>query len=717
MQDSLSLYSTPLKIVQIDRLGQILATSSGWNAFCGDKQVSNIAALLPPPELEVLQKTLLSSRTSCDLEFTCGRHFKVDMGYLRNGTAQLHLSPILKVVNAEEVFKLIIQLQEICLSHKVESPHGWERMLGLVCTFLECDAGAIVSTHETLPVAERSFRSTELSSYFAVRLSAQSEILGHLYIDRKLSTAEMQFMFPLWDFLTLQLTQRRSQLELLKEKKRVSGYFNPLSNGQSASDSGVLTTLLKSFGIGFWEWDVTTNTLTWDSTMHQLFEVDPKDFGGRIEDFQARLHPEDRATANESMRESIKTSDFFGADFRIITPRGETRTIRGNGFVQRNAEGHPIKLSGLNYDVTTEARIGRRLDSFEKLINLSPDIIAIADRSQRLTFINPAAKKLGWRTGEPVKNFFPDETARRYWEEVLPKLKDNGVWEGEALFKDINDQSEFPVFERCFLLSDENGRPNEVAAIGVDLREKRRLEQEIERQRVMFVQTSKMSALGEMASGIAHEINNPLAIIAGRIEMMRLLLADEAVDREKLTDFLSSSQGTVERIAAIVSGLRSMARDGSRDPFVRVDVAETLNKTLQFCRTRFLNNGVTFEVDNLSGMYVLGRESQLGQALLNLLNNAFDAAKDNSDLKPVIRITHRLLGERMQLMISDSGKGIPPEIQEKIMDPFFTTKEVGKGTGLGLPISRGIIEAHGGRLSLDPSSPQTTFVIELPLSR
>lgn len=235
----------------------------------------------------------------------------------------------------------------------------------------------------------------------------------------------------------------------------------------------------------------------------------------------------------------------------------------------------------------------------------------------------------------------------------------------------------------------------------------------MEQQQKALAHSAKMSALGEMAGGIAHEINSPLSIItlhANQLERMQRRGTLTPEELEKETKLISN---TAMRIGEIIKGLRSFAREGESDPFEQVAVSRILQDALVLCQTRFRHHHIRLDVDTVpDNLFIECRAVQIAQVLINLLNNAHDAVI--SLRERWVKLEVKDLGERVQIAITDSGLGIPPSIAEKIMQPFFTTKEVGKGTGLGLSISSGIAISHNGRLELDSSSTNTRFLLTLP---
>lgn len=230
----------------------------------------------------------------------------------------------------------------------------------------------------------------------------------------------------------------------------------------------------------------------------------------------------------------------------------------------------------------------------------------------------------------------------------------------------------------------------------------------------MLVQTGKFSALGEMAGGIAHEVNNPLAVITLKCSQLTKTLDSEAVELDSAKDLVQVIDSTASRIAKIVRGLKTFSRSTEVDPYQDTFLVGVIEDTLLLCGEKFKSHGVDLRVTcDPIDLSLECRPTEISQVLLNLLNNAFDAVAEN----PSSWIALQAFRDHQfaEIQVTDSGHGIPPHIAQKIFQPFFTTKEVGKGTGLGLSISKGIIEAHGGSIFVDPNSANTRFVIRLPL--
>ena len=238
-------------------------------------------------------------------------------------------------------------------------------------------------------------------------------------------------------------------------------------------------------------------------------------------------------------------------------------------------------------------------------------------------------------------------------------------------------------------------------------------ERTIESQRANMASAARLSSLGVMASGVAHEINNPLAIISGASEQLTAFLAGQPMEPAKVLSLTRNISRNVARVKRIIRGLRNLARDEAGGPFVGARLDETVADALEVCRARFRAHNISLTISHIPPQLTVEcQATQIAQVLLNLLNNAHDAAMIEG--RRAVTLMVKEAPDHVDLAITDTGPGVPSDVQEKIFEPFFTTKEVGAGMGLGLSISRQIVERHHGNLFLDEACPNTSFVVRLP---
>jgi len=234
---------------------------------------------------------------------------------------------------------------------------------------------------------------------------------------------------------------------------------------------------------------------------------------------------------------------------------------------------------------------------------------------------------------------------------------------------------------------------------------------ELKRAQAQLVESAKLASIGTLAAGVAHEINNPLMAISGRIELL-LSNPKQHLKSEKAKQYLEVIRDMTERVTQVVRGLLAFSREerGSQAP---VDIHRAIDETLTLVGSQLRIAHIQIKRDyQAEKAEVLGNKNKLQQVFMNLILNARDAMQDGGTLTIFTTQSHN----RLLVKVVDEGVGIPKENLGQVFDPFFTTKEVGKGTGLGLFVTRGIIEQHNGFIQVESVEGKgTTFSIYLPL--
>lgn len=353
----------------------------------------------------------------------------------------------------------------------------------------------------------------------------------------------------------------------------------------------------------------------------------------------------------------------------------------------------------------------------QAILDAIADPIFVKDEAHRWIYGNAAfSRLLGLKPEEYIgktdHDLFSKEMADYFW------AKDDEVLAGgrPVEFEEPINQpggSVMIALTKKVPFKDADGKSVLVGVIR-DITARKKLESELDEIRAVQIHSARMAALGEMSSGIAHEINNPLAVILG----LSARIADSIKegtppDAESLASQIEKIEINSTRIVKIIKGLRSFARQGESDPVESVQVLGLVEDALSLCSERYKTHGVKLVVSPIDpGLRVSGISTQLAQILINLLNNAFDSV----ETLPVreIHLEAARRGSSVEIRVWDSGPGVSHHIEHRIMEPFFTTKPVGRGTGLGLSISLGIAKRHMGTLALDRTRGPSCFVLTLP---
>ncbi len=353
--------------------------------------------------------------------------------------------------------------------------------------------------------------------------------------------------------------------------------------------------VLDTIGIGVWKYNLVDDTLHWDKSMYNLYEIDPKDFSGDFNAWESSLSPDIRDKTLKESRLAIQGSGEFNQTFEIVTGKLNHRTIGSRARIIRNENGDAVMMLGINWDKTKEVE----------------------------------------------------------------------------------------------------------------------LEQSLELERAKSLHQSKLATIGQLAAGVGHEINNPLAIIAGQIVVAEQMLKEAPNPDLRVLDRLKKIDHSVNRIANIVKGLRTFARsDDSQITYF--NIMDPIQEIFDMLKDIYQKEGIQLSLQtDGSGSFIMGNRGRIQQVLINLISNAKDATEGKTERLVTIEVSG--LNNEITIKIEDNGTGIREDLKEKIFEPFFTTKDPNKGTGIGLSLVNNIIKEHGGRIDVGTKLGHgSTFTLILP---
>ena len=357
-------------------------------------------------------------------------------------------------------------------------------------------------------------------------------------------------------------------------------------------------------------------------------------------------------------------------------------------------------------DITEQKK--KELDylRYSNVIQHTVNPIQITDPSGKMIYVNPAFERASGFSKEELIGRNPrvlnsGRHSREFWKSVWDHITIQKVWVGE-LENRRKDGSPFHTELVISPIVDGNGHIVGFLGAHRDITEQKILEQQL-------VRSQKMESIGTLAAGIAHEVGNPLTSISSLVQVIQRTTADDFA-KEKLE--LIKDQ--INRIARIIRDLVDFSRPSSY-VIKPTDVNKVIREALNIVQYGKKVKDIAFTLelaDDLQSLAVV--PDQLAQVFINILMNAVDSL----DGKPgSIWIQSRVNGEVVEVLVKDTGKGIAPDDREKIFEPFFTTKAVGKGTGLGLWVSYGIVQSFGGDIEVDSDLGRgSTFRIQLPVN-
>jgi PAS domain S-box-containing protein len=376
------------------------------------------------------------------------------------------------------------------------------------------------------------------------------------------------------------------------------------------------------------------------------------------------------------------------------------------------------ELTGSFQDITelrhNELTLKRHTKFLESVMGNIPALVSVKNAKADLAYVylNPAGEKiLGLEKGELIGRTDFHLLPRPHAE--LMRLTDETVFQSEFAVKIDREEMNTKNGHRIFTTQkvptfDSAGKPEFLITIATDITEEVSTQKKLEAERAKNIQTAKLATLGELSAGIAHEINNPLAIIIGGLTFLPRF----ASDPEKLKTKIESVTKAAERIAKIVNGLRKFSRSSEKTAKAPVSLAKLVQESVFFVEFKAKRTETEIRVQIPPDAELLCNEIEIEQVLINLLSNGIDAVKNNKERW--VSVEAEDLGSEIHLKMRDSGSGIRSDLAEKIFQPFFTTKPTGEGTGLGLSIVKGIVDDHGGTIELNLNDPHTCFELRLP---
>jgi two-component system, LuxR family, sensor kinase FixL len=479
---------------------------------------------------------------------------------------------------------------------------------------------------------------------------------------------------------------------------------------------------IEGFGVGTWDLDLATRELEWSGAARGLFGVA---HGPSIsyEAFLALLELKDRERTEHALQKAIGGDGGFDVSFKVSGPAGRGQWIRARAGLIKDENGVPRHISGIFLDIGEEKQLEEALKTREShlrsILDTVPDAMIVIDGNGIIQLFSTAAERLfGYAEqeaiGRNVSELMPEPDRSRH-DSYIARYHATGerhiIGVGRIVTGMRRDGTTFPMHLSIGEMQS-NGKVYFTGFVR-DLTEHQQTQARLQELQSELVHVSRLSAMGEMASALAHELNQPLAAISNYMKGSRKLLAGNTdPNAPKIENAMDRAAEQALRAGQIIRRLRDFVSRGESEK--RVESLSRLVEeagALGLAGAREQNVQLRFSLDPEADL-VWADRVQIQQVLVNLFRNALEAMA-HSPRRELTATNSRVADDMIEVVVSDTGTGFHDDVKPNLFQTFFTTKET--GMGVGLSISRSIIEAHGGRMwAEDNASGGATFRFTLP---
>jgi two-component system sensor kinase FixL len=479
---------------------------------------------------------------------------------------------------------------------------------------------------------------------------------------------------------------------------------------------------IEGFGVGTWDLDLLTRELQWSDTTRSLFGV-ARDQPVTFELFFSLLEPKDRERTEQAIKKTAEVGDNFDVSFRVGRTPGPGQWIRLRGGLVRDDAGVSRHVSGIVLDIDDEKQLEGALRTREShlrsILDTIPDAMIVIDGYGIVQFFSTAAERLfGYSEqqaiGKNVSALMPNPDRDRH-DGYLARYRSSGerhiIGIGRIVTGKRRDGTIFPMHLTIGEMQS-GGEPYFTGFVR-DLTEHQQTQARLQELQSELVHVSRLSAMGEMASALAHELNQPLAAISNYMKGSRRLLSGSSdPNTQKIENAMDRAAEQALRAGQIIRRLRDFVSRGESEKRV-----ESLSKLIEeagalgLAGAREQNIQLRFNLNPEVDLVLVDRV-QIQQVLVNLFRNALEAMAQ-SQQRELSASNAKVADDMIEIAVSDTGTGFHDDVKPNLFQTFFTTKET--GMGVGLSISRSIIEAHGGRMwAENNASGGATFRFTLP---
>ena len=501
--------------------------------------------------------------------------------------------------------------------------------------------------------------------------------------------------------------------------------------------------------LGSWQWNMISGELIWSDEVYRIFGEKPQAFPATYDRFMSYIPEEFHEGLEAAIDNAMRTKEPYEFDHLIRQKDGTIRSVREAGYVRFNDEGEPISMLGTVLDINSIVQAKSALRQNEELTELLEkfDTNVIASNTDLKGYITYASQAFCKVSGyghdeligqphniirhpdtpvEKLKELWKTIQAGRTWKgELENRKKDGSAYWVESTISPIYNHSDEIVGYSSIRRDITNEKKVEelhqrlktksiqLQNLNAELEERIAQAVSLSKQKDhMLAQQSKLASMGEMIGNIAHQWRQPLNALSLLIQKQQIFYERGLLTAEKVQESVEKGMSLINKMSSTIDDFRDFFKPNKQK--IYFDIKNAVDDTLELINAALYNQQIKLVLNLQENITILGYKNEFSQVILNLINNAKDVLIEKKIEDAEIRIDSIVENTTIKLKISDNGGGIPQNVIEHIFEPYFTTKEEGKGTGIGLYMSKMIIEENmQGKLYVNNSDRGAVFTISL----
>ncbi len=503
--------------------------------------------------------------------------------------------------------------------------------------------------------------------------------------------------------------------------------------------------------MGSWEWDMINGELIWSDEVYRIFGEEPQSFPPTYEAFKSYIPDGYQQGLEEAVNRAMQTREPYEFDHEVRRKDGTIRLVREAGYVRFNEDDEPISMLGTVMDihsiVLAETAIKENKELTHRLEQFDKNIIASnTDTKGIITYASEAFSRISGYSqdeliGSPHSIVRHENMPSEVFEDLWKTIQSGSLWHGQIQNKTKSGRSYWvdttisPTFNTkkeivgytsirrdithekqvSELHQSLEKKSLELQSLNKDL--EKRITQAVAQSKQkdhLMAQQSKLASMGEMIGNIAHQWRQPLNALSLLLQKQQVFFERGLLTPEKIKESTEKGTKLINKMSTTIDDFRDFFKPNKKKEYF--DIKHAIESSLELIDAALYNQSIELIVNIQEGNRVYGYENEFSQVILNIINNAKDALIQNKVHGGKINIDMDVQDEAIGIRISDNAGGIPENVIDKVFEPYYTSKEEGKGTGIGLYMSKMIVEENmGGQLDVHNTDTGASFKITLPI--